>query len=1232
MSTVETRYKYQRAQDALTKKDWAGGSAKPEESAEILIGEKPLIQTVSYAPAWYKCVDEAIVNACDHVLRCHHESWLPVHAIKVTVSADLSTISVYNGGQGIPACVHADATRELRLGHDVYVPEFIFGVLFQGSNAEKPVATPDNYLETLIGGTNGIGVKLVNSFSHEFTVCTIDVERKIKYEQRWLDGMSTCERPVLTTANARECKQPYTEVTFKPDYSKFHTRLNAQLRKQLLALIRMRVIAAAMYLQFACRQLSSGLSRRKLRAPVVEFNGEPVAMNTTAQVAAAMFPGAQILTGTIVPGAKRNTELFLAFECSVAIVAGGGVKDLAHTNLTVVNGIITHGGGHIMRARQCIVEAVKSSLNGALNDADMRRVTSRVNDSTFLVICAQIPNPAWGGQRKDVITFGIARFSHYVLDPKFARAIGKALAPLVQEEVMVAAALQQVRADNDADAHAEYAQARNAIDPSIYSPALWAWTKRYRESVLVLGEGNSAVNNFKQGNLSRDKYGTLSLQGVGVNVRQNTDVSGDEEATTQYVKSSKKLDKNKQWNNLLAVTGLKPEIKYDSAPTRGYGLIIIMVDQDHDGKGKILGMILSLFAKLWPRLLDIGYVKWFATPIIRAYPRSGKGVVMSFYSDREYRAWLDVEGAHKPHIVRYYKGIGTHNKNEIISMCKHINEHLIAFVLDPEANSTFDTYYGADPDARKRVLSKPPRAIRDEEQLHIDTYGVVNCSFQLQTHTDWFQRDDLVRKLVHEIDGQIESSRMILNSLMRRIDMRDWVKVAQFAGYVSEHENYHHGEVSLENSICGKGLIIAGMNQLPPVRPSGMFGSRVNGVKDHAQVRYIYMKPNAPLLELLYPPVDYPMLEFQFDGKDRCEPKWFLPILPVAILEHACWPAHGWTIGVWARSVESVAQCVRGMISLDSAAFPVRLEPYTWSNTQCAWRGTVRERNGVEYAYGAYTYDARANVVTITELPLRVWTCDYVKRLRKRIGDGIVADIHDDNTDTNIICIHVYLEPGAYALVQQRYATEYHDGVTEYLSLCQPMYKFINLMNMFGGVTSYRDYGDVMRNWYDRRRRGYVVRADRIEIMHDLRILLYRNIIRYVRGANDNRMAMRTLNAMEQYLRDNDYARIDRSVVTNPGFIANSEIRERALEGTGATYAYLIDLRDRDKTAEALCKYEDKLAKLMREREDVVARLRAGPFRGSRLWLDELDALMKVYREGAATSWTFGDEANYVLD
>jgi DNA topoisomerase-2 len=87
------------------------------------------------------------------------------------------------------------------------------------------------------------------------------------------------------------------------------------------------------------------------------------------------------------------------------------------------------------------------------------------------------------------------------------------------------------------------------------------------------------------------------------------------------------------------------------------------------------------------------------------------------------------------------------------------------------------------------------------------------------------------------VDGLKTSQRKVLYACIKRKLTSDEIKVAQLAGYCSEHTAYHHGEVSLHSTIVNMAQDFVGSNNLPLLVPSGQFGTRLSGGKDAASAR-----------------------------------------------------------------------------------------------------------------------------------------------------------------------------------------------------------------------------------------------------------------------------------------------------------------------------------------------------------------------------------------------------------
>ena len=76
------------------------------------------------------------------------------------------------------------------------------------------------------------------------------------------------------------------------------------------------------------------------------------------------------------------------------------------------------------------------------------------------------------------------------------------------------------------------------------------------------------------------------------------------------------------------------------------------------------------------------------------------------------------------------------------------------------------------------------------------------------------------------MDGLKESTRKILYACFKR-NLKDEIRVAQLAGYVSEHAAYHHGEASLQGAIINMAQDFVGANNINLLFPSGQFRTRL---------------------------------------------------------------------------------------------------------------------------------------------------------------------------------------------------------------------------------------------------------------------------------------------------------------------------------------------------------------------------------------------------------------------
>jgi len=114
-------------------------------------------------------------------------------------------------------------------------------------------------------------------------------------------------------------------------------------------------------------------------------------------------------------------------------------------------------------------------------------------------------------------------------------------------------------------------------------------------------------------------------------------------------------------------------------------------------------------------------------------------------------------------------------------------------------------------------------------------------------------------------------------------NLKDEMKVAQLAAYVAEKSAYHHGEVSLADTIVKLANDYMGSNNINLLEPCGQFGTRLMGGKDASQTRYIFTKLTKDARKI-FDPRDDPILNYLDDDGRPIEPDFYMPTLPMVLV------------------------------------------------------------------------------------------------------------------------------------------------------------------------------------------------------------------------------------------------------------------------------------------------------------------------------------------------------------
>lgn len=234
-----------------------------------------------------------------------------------------------------------------------------------------------------------------------------------------------------------------------------------------------------------------------------------------------------------------------------------------------------------------------------------------------------------------------------------------------------------------------------------------------------------------------------------------------------------------------------------------------------------------------------------------------------------------------------------------------------------------------------------------------------------------FSIADNMRSIPSVVDGFKPGQRKVLFGCFKR-NLKGEIKVAQLVGYISEITAYHHGEQSLAGTIVGMAQHFVGNNNINVLSPNGQFGTRLQGGKDHASPRYIFTAI-APITRTLFHKEDDAVLTYLNDDGQSIEPAWFMPILPMVLVNGSDGIGTGWSSAVPNYNPAEVAANIRRKI----AGQP--MEPmHPWFR---GFRGTIEVNGPGRYTTTGIAAQVDAETVEIFELPIRSWTNTYVEQL-----------------------------------------------------------------------------------------------------------------------------------------------------------------------------------------------------------------------------------------------------------
>ena len=172
----------------------------------------------------------------------------------------------------------------------------------------------------------------------------------------------------------------------------------------------------------------------------------------------------------------------------------------------------------------------------------------------------------------------------------------------------------------------------------------------------------------------------------------------------------------------------------------------------------------------------------------------------------------------------------------------------------------------------------------------------------------------------------------------------DKIKTISLAGLMISSNRYLHGDASAAETLS---LMAAPYcNNVPLLHGIGAFGTKV-GPTDWGAARYTYLKRNAHTDALVFTDYDIVPLKENYDGS-VLEPKNYLPLVPMVLLNGISGIAVGWSTDILPRTLDDIIDAT--IAALDGKKIKQLVPRYDYLNCNVrniagnAWEFTGRCR------------------------------------------------------------------------------------------------------------------------------------------------------------------------------------------------------------------------------------------------------------------------------------------------
>ena len=243
-----------------------------------------------------------------------------------------------------------------------------------------------------------------------------------------------------------------------------------------------------------------------------------------------------------------------------------------------------------------------------------------------------------------------------------------------------------------------------------------------------------------------------------------------------------------------------------------------------------------------------------------------------------------------------------------------------------------------------------------------------------------------IRQIPQLIDSLKPSQRKILYTALNYGKEEIVDRLGMFA---AAKTNYKSGGENMGSTIITMAQAFPGSNNIPYFDRDGQFGSIMG--RDASSPRYISVAVSE-VIRKIFRKEDEGILDYNYLGEERLEPKFFLPVIPMFLVNGFSGIGSGYATDTPCHSIESVLSALRALLRGES---PTPLKPY--------WNGFKGETGytpeGRAYSQGIFTR-VNATTLNITEVPVGWFSKTYERKILLPLYKaGVITEFANDTDE-----------------------------------------------------------------------------------------------------------------------------------------------------------------------------------------------------------------------------------------